>query len=75
MKNSDVGVGSAGVEEDDQGSVSGMRKGKGTKRKSSVLLWSGSREEVWRSVKVGRWAGKGGVVGRWLTMMVELMAR
>ena len=42
---------------------------------SIVVLWSGHKREVWDSVKVSRWAGRGGLVGRWVIGWIELVFR
>jgi hypothetical protein len=40
---------------------------------SIVVLWSGDKREVWDSVKVSRWAGRGGLIGRWVFGWIELV--
>ena len=40
---------------------------------SIVVLWSGNKREVWNSVRVSRWAGRGGLIGRWVIGWIELV--
>jgi hypothetical protein len=59
------------------GAGSGARTGTGGKRKDEqgpvVVLWSGEKREIWETVRVSRWVGRFGTVGRWVVGWFELV--
>lgn len=55
----------------------GTGSGTGAKRHDEqgpvVVLWSGEKREIWETVRVSRWVGRFGTVGRWVVGWVELV--
>lgn len=54
-----TGTGTGGKRNDEQGPV--------------VVLWSGEKREIWETVRVSRWVGRFGTVGRWVVGWFELV--
>ena len=59
------------------GAGSGTRTGTGGKKHDEqgpvVVLWSGEKREIWETVRVSRWVGRFGTVGRWVVGWFELV--
>lgn len=59
------------------GAGSGARTGTGGKRHDEegpvVVLWSGEKREIWETVRISRWVGRFGAVGRWVVGWFELV--
>ncbi|KAH8089024.1 hypothetical protein HD553DRAFT_304974 [Filobasidium floriforme] len=54
-----AGSGTGGKKHDEQGPV--------------VVLWSGEKREIWETVRVSRWVGRFGTIGRWVVGWFELV--
>ena len=54
----------------------GLSRGEGKRREEDgpvVVLWSGEKREVWEVVRVSRWVGRAGTIGRWVVGWFELV--